>query len=227
MDYSAGAQYPAQAADPEKSSQLYIREYPHRSVAIVSSSHALIFRHSSSTSVETLGNGPSFPPPPSSTRARGNGTENTAPKCIVEFTPLGKATLDDYRPLIPRPIFGTLGLISAEGDVFLSVVTRASRVATVRPSETVERIVSVEFFCLSSERWDNVGSLDDFDADSADQSGQAGYRDMSQRLVHPCMELRKLLSNGTFYYSTDFDVTNRLQDRYVLQKTCKMIDGSR
>lgn len=30
---------------------------------------------------------------------------------------------------------------------------------------------------------------------------------------HPCLELRKMLSGGTFYYSTDFDLTNRLQDR--------------
>jgi SacI homology domain len=30
---------------------------------------------------------------------------------------------------------------------------------------------------------------------------------------HPCSALKKLLSSGTFYYSVDFDLTNRLQDR--------------
>lgn len=30
---------------------------------------------------------------------------------------------------------------------------------------------------------------------------------------HPCFALKKLLSGGTFYYSRDFDLTNRLQDR--------------
>ncbi|KAL8777105.1 MAG: hypothetical protein Q9213_008004 [Squamulea squamosa] len=30
---------------------------------------------------------------------------------------------------------------------------------------------------------------------------------------HPCIELKKILSGGTFYYSVDFDLTNRLQDR--------------
>lgn len=32
---------------------------------------------------------------------------------------------------------------------------------------------------------------------------------------HPCSELKKILSDGTFYYSLTFDLTNRLQDRYV------------
>ncbi|KAL8768118.1 MAG: hypothetical protein Q9209_005581 [Squamulea sp. 1 TL-2023] len=30
---------------------------------------------------------------------------------------------------------------------------------------------------------------------------------------HPCVELKKILGGGTFYYSVDFDLTNRLQDR--------------
>jgi len=30
---------------------------------------------------------------------------------------------------------------------------------------------------------------------------------------HPCLALKKLLSGGTFYYSADFDLTRRLQDR--------------
>ena len=32
-------------------------------------------------------------------------------------------------------------------------------------------------------------------------------------LEHPCLALKKLLGGGTFYYSTDFDLTNRLQNR--------------
>ena len=35
-------------------------------------------------------------------------------------------------------------------------------------------------------------------------------------LEHPCSELKKILSGGTFYYSLSFDLTNRLQDRYVM-----------
>ena len=32
-------------------------------------------------------------------------------------------------------------------------------------------------------------------------------------MEHPCLALRKLLGDGTFYFSTEFDLTNRLQDR--------------
>ena len=34
--------------------------------------------------------------------------------------------------------------------------------------------------------------------------------------VHPCLELKKLLSSRTFFYSADFDLTRRLQKRFVV-----------
>lgn len=33
-------------------------------------------------------------------------------------------------------------------------------------------------------------------------------------MEHPCVDLNQILSSGTFYYSVDFDLTNRLQDRF-------------
>jgi inositol-1,4,5-trisphosphate 5-phosphatase len=33
---------------------------------------------------------------------------------------------------------------------------------------------------------------------------------------HPCASIRKLLSNGSFYYSSDFDLTSVIQSRYVV-----------
>lgn len=212
MDYSSSSgSWPAQVPAPEKSSQIYIRDYPHRSIAIVSSSHALIFRYSSA-SIGATANGSLTSL--ASTRSRPNG-DGAASKCMVEFTQITKKTLADYRPLTPRPIFGTLGLISVEGDVFLSVVTHATRVATLRPGETVERIASVAFFCLNSSEWDDVVSLDPVDSELSDANSVYGQnlRGREVTVEHPCTDLRKLLANGTFYYSTDFDLTNRLQDR--------------
>jgi len=46
----------------------------------------------------------------------------------------------------------------------------------------------------------NPGMSEDFDTE----------RDSS---AHPCQALQKLLSGGTFYYSSDFDLTSRLQER--------------
>jgi hypothetical protein len=133
---------------------------------------------------------------------------------MVEFTRNTKQILADYRPLTPRPVFGTLGLVAVGPDVFLSVVTHATRAATVRPEETVERIASVEFYCLNTAEYDDIVTVDTFDGD-LDGALRQSFSQREQLMEHPCQELRKLLSNGTFYYSTDFDLTNRLQDRCV------------
>ncbi|KAK4105843.1 hypothetical protein N658DRAFT_417551 [Parathielavia hyrcaniae] len=215
MDYTfnspSTALWPGQPPSSEKSSQILIREYPHRAVAISSHSHALILRHSTTTT-EGIANGSLTAPP--SARPRLSTSDNVTSKCMVEFSPTSDKLLADYHPLTPRPIYGTLGLISIERDVFLCVVTEASRVATLRPGETVEKIEAVQFFCLNSAEYDDVVALDpdDLDSDAASVYGQGlGRRDVP--VEHPCQELQKLLSNGTFYYSTDFDVTNRMQDR--------------
>ncbi|KAK4444306.1 SacI homology domain-containing protein [Podospora aff. communis PSN243] len=207
----SAALWASQAPSPEKSSQILIREYPHRAIAIAAESHALILRHSSTTS-EAITNGTLASVP--SARPHASGFDNGTAKCMVEFSPTRHNLLADYRPLTPRPIYGTLGLISIGRDVFLCAITQASRVATVRPGETVERIEGVQFFCLNSAEYDDVIALDpyDFEDDGSSVYGQGlGRRDVT--VEHPCLELQKLLGNGTFYYSTDFDVTNRMQDR--------------
>ncbi len=52
---------------------------------------------------------------------------------------------------------------------------------------------------------------------SYSSSGEQPYNqgpDLRDNAIdHPCIELKKVLSGGTFYYSVDFDLTNRLQDR--------------
>jgi len=64
---------------------------------------------------------------------------------MVEFSALNTISLEDYRALTPLSVQGTLGLITINNDVFLCVVRGASRVASVRPWETVQRISSVDF----------------------------------------------------------------------------------
>ncbi|KAI0383936.1 SacI homology domain-containing protein [Hypomontagnella monticulosa] len=203
----------AAAPSAEKSSQLLLREYPHRAIAIATPTHALIFRYSPTTS-EAIANGSLTSVSSARPRAAGDGPVS---KCMVEFSPASKQLLGDFRPLTPRPIYGTLGLISINQDVFLCVITQASRVATVRPGETVEKIASVDFFCLNSSEYDNIISLNPYDSDFSDSASpynqSLGRREAE--IEYPYQELQKLLSNGSFYYSTDFDLTNRLQDRPI------------
>lgn len=53
----------------------------------------------------------------------------------------------------------------------------------------------------------NRYSTDGVDEDGFDQ------RPGQPQLEHPCLALKKLLSGGSFYYSADFDLTRRVQDR--------------
>lgn len=203
----------AVAPSSDKSSQLLIREYPHRAIAIVSSSYALIFRYSPTTG-EAIADGSLTSVSSARPRAAGEGALS---KCMVEFSPVSQKLLSDFRPLTPQPIYGTLGLITIEQDVFLSVVTQANRVASVRPGETVERIASVDFYCLNSAEYDDVYALNMHETDLSDTTLPYG-QNLGRRegeIEYPYQELQKLLSNGSFYYSTDFDLTSRLQDRSV------------
>lgn len=123
--------------------------------------------------------------------------------------------MQGYRTLSSLSIQGTLGLVTVNGDVFLCVVNSSKKAAEVRPGERVNKIMGVDFHCLTSNQYDhllhdqvNPFPTDHLDADAYDRGG---HRDAL--LEHPCSKLKKLLSEGTFYYSADFDLTKRVQDR--------------
>jgi hypothetical protein len=48
-----------------------------------------------------------------------------------------------------------------------------------------------------------------------DDFGRAAYEGRDVVTENPFVALQKLLSDGSFYYSTDFNLTNRIQDRSV------------
>ncbi|KAF1914992.1 SacI homology domain-containing protein [Ampelomyces quisqualis] len=190
--------------------RVMIKEFPHRAIALATSTHALILRHSSSS---TDGNGNNNA---SSTSLGSNGT--SAARCMVEFSRTGDVDISDYRGLHSVNVHGTLGLITVDNNVFLVVVNGASKVATVRPGETVQRIHSVGFFCLTSSHYDALlnDEVNPYPTDTIDDEGYEmgfGGRKEQSPLEHPCLALKKILSSGTFYYSSDFDLTRRLQHR--------------
>lgn len=185
--------------------RVFVRDSPQRAIALATESHVLIFRHSSS-SVQTRG---------STTSVNDGG----APKCIVEFSPWEAQDMQGYRALSSmspsgRSIQGTLGLVTIDNDVFLCVVNGSSRVATIRAGETVQRIQSVEFHCLNRPDFDHLlhDQVNPYPTDDLDADGhEMNHREHT--FEHPCLALKKLLSGGSFYYSVDFDLTKRLQDR--------------
>ncbi len=66
-------------------------------------------------------------------------------RCIVDFSARSDLDLREYRPLTALTVQGTLGLVALDKVVFLCLVSESTRVATVRPGETVRRIDAVEF----------------------------------------------------------------------------------
>ncbi|KAJ5919019.1 hypothetical protein N7466_009962 [Penicillium verhagenii] len=162
------------------------RDQPQRTIALVTSDHVLIFHYSA-------------------TDARSVST----PRCQVEFLDVASADLGAYRPLGAG--HGTLGLVTLNEDLFVCVVTTSSQAATVRPGEVVSRIDSVDFYCLNRSEYEyglDYESGTQFAAE--ERTGQDG-RDVVTD--HPFLALKKLLGDGSFYYSLDFNLTDRLQDR--------------
>jgi hypothetical protein len=196
--------------------RVLIRDHPHRAIALSTSTHALILRHSSTTTDSSNGSGGNgFNT--STTSLGSNGT--TAARCMVEFSPVGQVDLSDYRTLNTVQVYGTLGLITVNGDIFLVIVNGSKKVADVRAGETVQRIHSVGFYCLNSANYDSLlnDEVNPYPTDTIDDEGFEmgfGKGKGESPLEHPCLALKKLLSSGTFYYSSDFDMTRRLQERY-------------
>ncbi|KAG7007150.1 inositol-1,4,5-trisphosphate 5-phosphatase 1 [Physcia stellaris] len=184
--------------------KLLLREHPQRAIAVVANSHALVFRHSvSAAGADSQASGPSG--------------KISGPRCLVEFSALNAIDLTDYRELHGLTVHGTLGLINVKTDIFLCVITGASRVATVRPGETVQRITSVEFCPGDYDRLPH-DSYDPYSGEDVASNGHDyghGAESQEGHFQHPCFELKRILgSSESFYYSVDFDLTNRLQDRF-------------
>lgn len=159
------------------------RDQPQRTIALVTTDHALIFHYS----------------------AAGSGAKNP-PRCQVEFANISSVDLDGFRSLGAG--HGTLGMITLGDDVFVCVVTSSSQAATVRPGESVSRIDNVDFYCLNRSEYEYG-----LDYETSVQFAAEDREGKDMVTEHPFLALKKLLGDGSFYYSLDFNLTDRLQDR--------------
>ncbi|SCV05720.1 LANO_0H13696g1_1 [Lachancea nothofagi CBS 11611] len=176
--------------------QILVQRSAERKVALVSEGYALIFK-----AVE-------------------NEDDRTKPQCAIELIPKSRVG-KSYQKMTSHEVHGFIGLIELDGLIFICTITGKTKVAQPVPGETVNKIFAVDFFCLNDPHWDfveldsngyPVTSDDDYRGTTGSYSGSSG--DQSPSVPgHPCRELRKLLSNGSFYYSSNFDLTSILQKR--------------
>ena len=103
--------------------RLLLRDGYERSIALVTTTHALIFRHDWEKVIGI----------------------DAQPRCVVEFVSLALIDLADFKPLCAVKVHGTLGLAKINSDIFICIISGAARVATLRPGEDVQRIHSVDF----------------------------------------------------------------------------------
>ncbi|KAF3987302.1 hypothetical protein FT663_04507 [Candidozyma haemuli var. vulneris] len=166
-----------------------------RIIALVSETHALTFRLLSSNLDDP----------------------KKSPSVEVQLEPTSNFQHNrKYKVLIHRDIHGCLGLITIDQQVYLALITGAStNVARPVPYESVDKIYAVDFVSLGSNEWDYVNldsggmPIQTQEPDEYDPSSGGS------RVVHPCFEIKKLLSNGSFYFSNDFDLTSTLQNRGI------------
>lgn len=134
-------------------------------------------------------------------------------RSMAEFIPTEEFDTSNYRPIKLQKIYGALGLISLQNHVFLGVVSGCAQVARIRDGESVQRIHAVEFYCLDSDMYDT--KFIDVSGNTV-EVGQEDLYDSTEKPAdyeHPCAELRRLLSSGTFYFSSDHDLSLNLQAR--------------
>lgn len=171
--------------------RVYVKEQP-RSLALASDTHVLIFRSFEDQS--------------------GAGT-----KCIVKFAPKANVNFAGYVPLSTKDCYGFVGIINIGQHVYLGTISRSAQAASPRPNESIARIYGVEFYCLTSADWDFVAL--DTNGVPIDNSFSTEATDFIPgkgallNIEHPCASIRKLLSNGSFYYSADVDLTAVMQNR--------------
>lgn len=132
--------------------------------------------------------------------------------CIIKFCNWNDIECSEYFLATPKAIYGCVGLISIENNVFICLVTGYSQVASIRIMETVNRIHDVEFLCLNSS-WDNPSR--NINGNNSESNISELFDNFSKQneIEHPCESIRKLLLNGSFYFSSNFDLTRRIQDR--------------
>ncbi|SCU86141.1 LAMI_0D00606g1_1 [Lachancea mirantina] len=161
---------------------------PERRIALLSQSYALVFK------------------------AVKNAADPHRALCAIELLPKSKLERG-FEKLTSHEIHGFLGLIELEGLIFICAITGKTKVAQPIPGETVNKIFAVDFFCLTDSRWDFV----ELDTNGYPVLPDEDYKpeQMPALPKHPCHDLRKLLSNGSFYYSSNFDLTSILQNRGV------------
>ncbi|KAG0328016.1 inositol polyphosphate 5-phosphatase [Dissophora globulifera] len=132
-------------------------------------------------------------------------TPNGLPQVAVRLEPASDFHAGFYRKIHSRPVYGCLGLMYHAKDTFLALVTGCAKVGDVRLGESVYKIIAVKFFSLTGNTPDEDMIPAPFDPETAYENEGPGL------MPHPCRDLEKVLCNGAFFFSPQFDLTRAIK----------------
>ncbi|KAH9272398.1 hypothetical protein BASA83_005203 [Batrachochytrium salamandrivorans] len=124
----------------------------------------------------------------------------------VLLQPADTIDFASLRLLLATPVHGCLGTITIDNDVFIALVVEAEIVGVLE-DQSIFRILKTLFFSLLSNKYDKLH------LEPAPSTSASVFGDEQPIILHPCQLLIKLLSYGSFYYSSSFDLTRRMDER--------------
>lgn len=187
--------------------KLFIKQ-GQRAIALLSNGYVLVFES------PEVGSKQSYTP-------KG---KNSQPTIVVKSMPENALKENGFREVTTGLFSGLLGLISLKGYVFIGLIAGVQKVGYPRwkmdnsskqiiGTENIYQILNVDFYCLNS---------DAFDFMLFEISEQNYDRLLNE---HPCGPLKKLFCDGSFYYSRDFDISNILQERGLINRVEYTVDN--
>jgi hypothetical protein len=134
---------------------------------------------------------------------------------VANYLPVSAVSFTDCK-CYSDGIYGCLGLICVKDETFLVLVTQIDNIGIFN-GKTIYRITDVSFISLNNDLYDYCLDKKNLQALVQDEEGNSGLQN------HPCNDLIKYLSRGTFYYSNEFDLSNCAQNRFNEVGTKKII----
>ncbi|KAK9894329.1 DNase I-like protein [Cystobasidium minutum MCA 4210] len=204
---------------------LYRQTHPATALILAGDKYTLTFKRPSSTNASS---------------SSSSSSNNTSPQIELSFDPISE--FDVLGCSLLCQVHSSLGLVQlasspsatassssssgSDNDIFLAVIAHAqSLTSRYNPEEQVSRIQAVEFYSVSSTTWDDwhggaagvppTASSSGLDLDHNNYALHGGSAsNYSTAFAHPATAMRKILSNGHFYFSSgNYDISTRLEER--------------
>ncbi|KAJ1975558.1 Inositol-1,4,5-trisphosphate 5-phosphatase 1, partial [Dimargaris verticillata] len=125
------------------------------------------------------------------------------------------AVLRDFVPVAQDAVYGCIGLIYHERDVYMALITDCSFVCRILPHEPVYSLQRVAFLSLTTSRYDDWTRFDSLPSEYDEPTTGPGPRSTSLYGTHPCHTLAQYLASSSFYFSPNADLTRNLQSRHT------------